>query len=70
MFTIAGLEAVEASCDKLESDTETTSYLQQSTKNQESTLQSIKESLRTHGAPKPLITSTLQQEASKSFGTP
>lgn len=71
MFTVAGLEAVEAveaSCDKLESDTETTSYLQQSTKNQESTLQSIKESLRTHGAPKPLITSTLQQEASKSFG--
>jgi len=68
LFTIAALEPVEASCDKLESEAETSSYLKLSTKSQEAILKNIKQSLRTQSAPKPLITSTLQQESSKSFG--
>jgi len=67
LFTVAGLEPLEATCDKLDSDTQTSTYLQQATLDQASTLQTIKESIRSQGAPKPLITSTLQQEASKSF---
>ena len=69
-FVVSALNstaAVEASCEKLESEASTSSFLQQSTKAQESLLKQIKQSLRNQGAPKPLITSTLQQEASKSF---
>jgi len=68
MFTIAALEPIEASCDKMESETDTSTYLKLATSSQEAILKQIKQSLRTQGAPKPLITSTLQQEASKSFG--
>jgi DNA topoisomerase-1 len=68
LFTINSLEAVEATCDKMESDTQTLEYLKEITRHQNSKLINVKQSIRTHGAPKPLITSTLQQEASKSFG--
>lgn len=58
---------VEASRSQLQSDTETQQYLQPLTRASKSFLKSIKESVRTHNAPKPLITSTLQQEASKLY---
>jgi len=67
LFTVANLEPIEANCEKLDSINETSIYLQQICKDQESTLKSVKESVRSQNAPKPLITSTLQQEASKSF---
>lgn len=68
-FLVAGIkEAVEAARENLESDEATKDYLQPATTSQKATLVTVKESVRTHGAPKPLITSTLQQEASKSFG--
>jgi DNA topoisomerase-1 len=58
---------VDASRSQLQSDTETEQYLQPLTKASKSFLKSMKESVRTHNAPKPLITSTLQQEASKLY---
>lgn len=58
---------VEAKCDKLESDTLTSEYLKTVTKDTKSRLTHLKESVRTHSAPKPLITSSLQQEASKTY---
>lgn len=60
--------SVSATSEKMESDQETQSYLQLATKAQDAMLKTIKQSIRTQAAPKPLITSTLQQEASKSFG--
>ena len=59
---------VNATTEKMESDQETQSYLQLATKSQDAFLKNIKQSIRSQSAPKPLITSTLQQEASKSFG--
>lgn len=67
LFTINALNPIEAKCDKLESDTLTSTYLQQITKDAKSRLTNVKESARTHNAPKPLITSSLQQEASKTY---
>lgn len=67
LFTINALSPIEAKCDKLESDTLTSTYLQQITKDAKSRLTHLKESTRTHSAPKPLITSSLQQEASKTY---
>ena len=68
-FLTAGLKiAVQAAREHLQTDQEVTAYLQPATQNQKALLLSIKNSTRTHGAPKPLITSTLQQEASKTFG--
>lgn len=60
--------SISATSEKMESDQEIQSYLQLATKAQDAILKSIKQSIRTQAAPKPLITSTLQQEASKSFG--
>ena len=68
-FLVAGIQAaVQASRDNLETDTAVTTYLQAATANRQALLKTLKTSMRTHGAPKPLITSTLQQEASKTFG--
>jgi DNA topoisomerase-1 len=67
LFTLNALKPIEAKCDKLESDTLTSEYLQQITKDAKSRLTHLKESTRTHSAPKPLITSSLQQEASKTY---
>lgn len=67
LFTINALNPIEAKCDKLESDTLTSTYLQQITKDAKSRLTQLKESARIHNAPKPLITSSLQQEASKTY---
>jgi DNA topoisomerase-1 len=52
----------------METDQDTQSYLQLATRSQDALLKNIRQSIRTQAAPKPLITSTLQQEASKSFG--
>jgi len=67
-FTVGILKATEASRSNLNTDQETRAYLQEATKTQESTLTAVKLVVRTHAAPKPLITSSLQQEASKLFG--
>jgi DNA topoisomerase-1 len=68
-FLTAGLKiAVQAAREHLQSDQEVTAYLQPATQTQKAHLHSLKNSVRTHNAPKPLITSTLQQEGSKSFG--
>jgi DNA topoisomerase I len=66
-FTVGILKATEASRSNLTTDEETRAYLAAATADKKSTLQQIKESVRTHGAPKPLITSSLQQEASKLY---
>jgi len=67
-FTLAALNhPIEASRSQLLTDTDTQNYLQPLTKATKSVLQSVKESVRTHNAPKPFITSTLQQEASKLY---
>jgi DNA topoisomerase-1 len=66
-FTVNSLQPTEASRSKLETDAEARTYLATATKAQKATLVSVKETVRTHGAPKPLITSSLQQEASKLF---
>jgi len=66
-FAVASLKGIEATSDKLDSDKDTTAYLQAATKTQDALLKNIKQTLRSQGAPKPLITSTLQQEASKMF---
>ena len=67
-FTLNALNhPIEASRSQLATDTATQSYLQPLTNATKSILQSVKESLRTHNAPKPFITSTLQQEASKLY---
>ena len=66
-FTVGILKATEASRSNLNTDQETRAYLQEATKTQESTLTAVKLVVRTHAAPKPLITSSLQQEASKLF---
>ena len=67
-FTVGILKPTEAQRSNLETDEETRTYLKQATVNQQSTLTAVKETIRTHGAPKPLITSSLQQEGSKLFG--
>ena len=68
-FTIGSLiKATEASRSNLNTDNETRTYLQAATATDKSTLISLKQIVRTHGAPKPLITSSLQQEASNLFG--
>lgn len=68
-FIIAGIDAaVEAARANLETDSDVTAYLQPVTKTRQAILAAMKESTRSHGAPKPLITSTLQQEGSKLFG--
>jgi len=68
-FLAAGLKiAVQAAREHLQTDQEVTTYLQPVIQTQKALLHSIKNSTRTHNAPKPLITSTLQQEGSKSFG--
>lgn len=67
LFAIEALPPVEASRPNIETETQLTTYLQPTTKTSPAILRSLKESVRTSNAPKPLITSTLQQEASKLY---
>ena len=66
-FTVGILKGVEASRADMKEDQETLDYLHDATETVQATLTNIKESLRTHKAPKPLITSSLQQEASNLY---
>jgi len=66
VFAIEAL-TIEASRTEIDSETNTSAYLKPTSKSQASRLKEIKESVRTSNAPKPLITSTLQQEASKLY---
>ena len=64
-FIIDALPEITATRSNLETDTSVQQYLEPASQQIASTIKSIKESVRTSNAPKPLITSTLQQEASK-----
>jgi len=66
-FTVNNQPKIKAQREKFPNDTTTAAYIKTLT-SRASTLTTVKESERTHGAPKPLITSTLQQEASKTYG--
>jgi DNA topoisomerase I len=66
-FTVGILKGVEASRADMKEDQETLEYLHDATQTTRAMLTNIKESLRTHKAPKPLITSSLQQEASSLY---
>jgi len=66
-FTVQTLQAVEASRSNIDSEDHVTEYLKPLTTSKRSRLTQIKESVRTSNAPKPLITSSLQQEASKLY---
>ena len=66
-FTVNNQPKIKAQREKFPNDNTTAAYIKTLTC-RTSTLTAIKESERTHGAPKPLITSTLQQEASKTYG--
>ena len=66
-FALGALPPLEATRSNIESEQDVTTYLQPTTKSTGAKLTSLKESIRTSNSPKPLITSTLQQEASKLY---
>ena len=66
-FAVNLLQPIEASRTNIDSEEDLTKYLKPATKTNPALLSDIKESVRTSNAPKPLITSTLQQEASKLY---
>jgi DNA topoisomerase-1 len=66
-FTVETLQAIEASRSNIDSETDLTEYLKPLSASKASRLVNIKETIRTSNAPKPLITSSLQQEASKLY---
>jgi DNA topoisomerase-1 len=64
-FVLSGIPEIEASRSNLDEEQSVLNYLQPTTSQTKAKVKSLKESVRTSNAPKPLITSTLQQEASK-----
>ena len=64
-FAVAGIPDMEASRSNLDEEQAVLTYLQPTSSQTKAKIKSLKESVRTSNAPKPLITSTLQQEASK-----
>jgi DNA topoisomerase-1 len=66
-FSVDTLKAIEASRSNIDSETDLTKYLEPLSSSKKSRVTHIKESVRTSNAPKPLITSSLQQEASKLY---
>ena len=64
-FTVGALPEITATRSNLDDEISVRTYLEPTVRNSSSKLKAVKESVRTSNAPKPLITSTLQQEASK-----
>lgn len=64
-FTVAALPEITATRSNLDDEHSVRTYLEPTASQTKSRLKAVKESVRTSNAPKPLITSTLQQEASK-----
>jgi DNA topoisomerase-1 len=67
LFVALNAPETEAQCGKIETEEKLIRYIRPSTQTNKATVKSVKNSVKTSNAPKPLITSTLQQEASKSY---
>jgi len=69
MFTILDhvIPETEAQRSKLDDEQKLIQYMRPATKTNKATVKAIKNTVKTNNAPKPLITSTLQQEASKFY---
>ena len=64
-FVVSGIPEIQASRSNLDEEQLVLNYLQPTSSQTKAKVKSLKETVRTSNAPKPLITSTLQQEASK-----
>lgn len=67
LFTALNAPETEAQRSKIDEEQQLTTYLRPSTQTNKATVKSVKQTIKTSNAPKPLITSTLQQEASKTY---
>lgn len=67
LFVALNAPETEAQRSKIDEEPQLISYIRPSTQTNKATVKSVKHTVKTSNAPKPLITSTLQQEASKSY---
>ena len=66
MFVALNAPETEAHRAKMDNEEQLTQYIRSATQTNKASVQSVKHTVKTSNPPKPLITSTLQQEASKS----